>query len=106
MSAWRTPEKVTIYEDTEDQWRWQVKSKGGKILADSGQGYSRKADCILGLEKVTYGDYERHYQARTKEGTMYQQGLLYRQFRGESVETFVEVMPRPAGRYRVGEAND
>ena len=34
-----------IYRDHEKQFRWRAKYRDGKIVADSGQGYSRKADC-------------------------------------------------------------
>ncbi len=47
--------KTRIYK-SKDGWRWSVADRSnGKILADSGQGYSRKIDCVRGLERVTSG---------------------------------------------------
>ena len=92
---------IEIYGDSEGQWRWRFKSKGGRVQADSGQGYSRKADCIRGLERVTGGWYVRSYQGRTPDGHLYQQGDLFRwngpkcgsQPEAWIEGTFVEVLP-------------
>jgi uncharacterized protein YegP (UPF0339 family) len=35
--------KVTLYEDKDYDWRWRMTNRG-QIIADSGQGYSRKYD--------------------------------------------------------------
>lgn len=31
-----------------DGWHWRVRASNGRIVADSGQGYSRLADCKRG----------------------------------------------------------
>lgn len=36
-------------------WRWRIRAVNGKVLADSGQGYSRKADALHGYILVTTG---------------------------------------------------
>lgn len=41
-----------VYQDHTDRWRWRLR-KGRSVLADSGQGYSRKADCLRGMRLVT-----------------------------------------------------
>lgn len=28
------------YKDSSDEWRWHLKASNGKIVADSGEGYS------------------------------------------------------------------
>jgi len=39
-----------MYKDRVNNWRWQlVHNSNGKIIADSGEGYVNKADCIHGL---------------------------------------------------------
>ena len=38
-----------IYRDRANQWRWQLVSNNGKIIADSGEGYHNRADCIHGI---------------------------------------------------------
>ncbi len=43
-----------IYK-SKDGWRWSLSASNGNVLADSGQGYSRKIDCVRGLERVTSG---------------------------------------------------
>lgn len=36
-----------------DGWRWRVRAANGRILADSGQAYSRRQSCLDGLAAVT-----------------------------------------------------
>lgn len=33
-------------------WRWRLKSPNGKILADSGEGYSTKAGCRRAISRI------------------------------------------------------
>jgi len=42
--------KVTIYQDSQSQWRWNDKAKNGKRIAESDEGYVRPDSCIKGLE--------------------------------------------------------
>ena len=41
-----------IYRDNSDKYRWRLRADNGNIVADSGQGYSRRADCENGIEHV------------------------------------------------------
>lgn len=34
-------------------YHWRVRGRNGRILADSGEGYRRKADCAKGLLLVS-----------------------------------------------------
>ena len=36
---------VNFYRDAHKQWRWNLKAKNGRIIADSGEGYKRIGDC-------------------------------------------------------------
>jgi len=38
----RTP-KLEIYRDGRREWRWRLKASNGRIVADSGEGYRRRA---------------------------------------------------------------
>ena len=35
------------------KWRWRYVAANGNILADSGQGYSRRIDALAGAARVT-----------------------------------------------------
>lgn len=37
------------------KWRWRFVASNGRILADSGQGYTRRIDCINGCAAVLGG---------------------------------------------------
>ena len=44
--------KVEVYKDTADEWRWRIVAGNGRTLADSGEGYKRKARCIEMASKI------------------------------------------------------
>ena len=44
--------KYHVYKAANGEWRWRLKAANGNILADSGEGYSAKADCVAGIQSV------------------------------------------------------
>jgi uncharacterized protein YegP (UPF0339 family) len=44
--------KFVIYKDEKEQWRWRLRSKNGRIIADSGESYVRKHDLLTQLNKI------------------------------------------------------
>ena len=46
------PYQFEVYQDNAGEWRWRFKAPSGEIMADSGEGYTNKADCRNGLESV------------------------------------------------------
>lgn len=38
--------KFKVYRDAADEWRWQLVARNGRIVAESGEGYTRAADCL------------------------------------------------------------
>ena len=45
-------DRVEFYRDSEGQWRWRYRTSNGHIMADSGQGYSRRIDCMRAASRV------------------------------------------------------
>lgn len=43
--------KIEIYKDKSEEWRWRVKS-GANIIADSGEGYKNKQDCVDMVQSI------------------------------------------------------
>ena len=41
--------KITVYKDTAGEWRWRATAGNGKNVANSGEGYKRRGDCLRGL---------------------------------------------------------
>lgn len=39
-----------LYTDVNGFWRWRYVASNGKTIADSGEGYFNKADCLRGVE--------------------------------------------------------
>jgi len=42
--------KLEIYRDKRSEWRWRLRASNGRILADSGEGYRRRASMLGGIE--------------------------------------------------------
>jgi len=38
--------RFNVYKDRVGEYRWQLKSQNGNIIADSGEGYTRKENAI------------------------------------------------------------
>jgi uncharacterized protein YegP (UPF0339 family) len=38
-----------VYTDKSGYWRWRYVASNGRIIADSGEGYYNKADCLHGI---------------------------------------------------------
>ena len=41
-----------VYVDRTGQWRWYLKAVNGKKIADSGEGYFNREDCLHGIDLV------------------------------------------------------
>lgn len=44
--------KFETYIDARGEWRWRLRASNGKIIADSGEGYTYYKDCLHGIELV------------------------------------------------------
>jgi uncharacterized protein YegP (UPF0339 family) len=52
-----------VYKDNAGEWRWHLKASNGRVVADSGEGYRDRGDCIHAIEIV-----RSLYKAPVKEG--------------------------------------
>lgn len=41
-----------VYRDVSRHWRWRLVAANHKTLADSGEGYVNKADCLTILNRL------------------------------------------------------
>jgi uncharacterized protein YegP (UPF0339 family) len=41
-----------IYVDVNRQWRWRLVAANNRIIANSGEGYYNKADCLAAINLV------------------------------------------------------
>jgi uncharacterized protein len=44
--------KFQLYKDRKGEYRWHLRARNGEIIADSNEGYSRKASCKHGIDLV------------------------------------------------------
>ncbi|MCA1544702.1 MULTISPECIES: YegP family protein [Bradyrhizobium] len=45
-----------IYRDTRDEWRWTLLAGNMRKIAESGEGYHNRADCLAVIELVKSTD--------------------------------------------------
>ncbi len=45
-----------IYIDTAGEWRWFLTTSNGRKIANGGEGYKNKADCIHAIDLVAASD--------------------------------------------------
>lgn len=50
----RTHYKCHIYQDDAGEWRWRLKSSNGRIVADSGEGYTKKQGAAKAWNQIHY----------------------------------------------------
>ena len=40
------------YKDAKEEWRWRLKASNGRIIADSGEGYTTERECLADIDRV------------------------------------------------------
>lgn len=53
---------LEIYKDRKKEWRWRLRARNGKIVADSGEGYKRKATMLRSFKRVCVAIYDVSYR--------------------------------------------
>ena len=44
-----------VYRDRQGYWRWRLESANNRIIADSGEGYFNRRDCVRGRDTTPPG---------------------------------------------------
>lgn len=44
--------RYQIYKDTASYWRWRLLAANNRVLADSGEGYHNRQDCLSAIDLV------------------------------------------------------
>ena len=52
MTLRRAGHRGEVYEDKAGEWRWRVKARNGKVLADSAEGYRSKGRAFVMCRRV------------------------------------------------------
>jgi len=50
--------KFHVYQDTKKGWRWRLKARNGRIIADSGEAYKSRAHALRMVAKMLALDYD------------------------------------------------
>lgn len=46
--------KFTVWQDTKGMWRWTLRARNGKIIADSSESYKRRADAMRMCKRINF----------------------------------------------------
>lgn len=49
-------DKIKVYKDKAGEFRWQRRAPNGRIVSESGEGYTRKDDCLEAVEREATSD--------------------------------------------------
>ena len=50
---WEDPSLMyRVYKDVEGEWRWRLKARNNRTVADSGEGYHNRGDCLAAIGLV------------------------------------------------------
>ena len=49
--GWRSAQ-CQVYRDAADEWRWRLVARNGRVIADSGEGYTRETDAVRAAQHV------------------------------------------------------
>ena len=60
--------KFQLYKDRKGEYRWRLRARNGEIIADSNEGYSRKASCKHGIDLVKEQAASAAVEDQTEEG--------------------------------------
>ncbi|MCA1815676.1 MAG: DUF1508 domain-containing protein [Acidobacteria bacterium] len=52
MGEQRDKVVFSVYKDAAGEWRWRLDATNGRVVADSGEGYAHKQDCLHAIELV------------------------------------------------------
>ena len=49
--------KFEVYRDRNSNWRWRLKARNGRIVADSGEGYASRTNAFRAARRVKCAAY-------------------------------------------------
>ena len=52
MGAERTGYYFELYKDSKDKYRWRFWAPNGRSMADSGEGYEDRTECIAAIDRL------------------------------------------------------
>ena len=79
---------ITLYR-APDGWRWRYQVSNGRVLADSGQGYSRRVDAVRGAFRVA-GATELQIAAVLSDLRKHGDAFLWREDSFDDVRVVIE----------------
>lgn len=48
----RSALRFTLYQDGREEWRWRLRARNNRVIADSAEGYKRKSSALKQIESI------------------------------------------------------
>lgn len=61
--------KFVLYRDVNKDYRWRLVAANGNIVADSGEGYRNKSDCLATVQSIKKAIAEAPVEEDSKESS-------------------------------------
>ena len=71
------PTAFEVFADADGRWRWRLVHRNGNVLADSGQGYSRRRDTNRALERLADNADEDSFEVYEDRGGEWRWRLVH-----------------------------
>ena len=68
---WFDPTGFEVYQDGAGEWRWRLVHRNGNILADSGEGYTRRTDANKAVDRIRTGIDDFAFEGYEDKGGAY-----------------------------------
>lgn len=75
---WPDPTAFEIYQDTAGEWRWRLLHRNGNVLADGGEGYSRRGNARRAINTIREHLDEMEFESYTDKAEEHRFRLLGR----------------------------
>ena len=60
--------RAEVYEDQSGEFRWRIRARNGRVIADSGESYRRREDAERGLQITLSTEYVDEDHTRADSG--------------------------------------
>jgi len=60
--------QVEFYPDKSGDWRWRIRARNHRIIAEGGEGYETKAGCVRAYERLAHYMTEEVIEQKFLEG--------------------------------------
>jgi len=92
--------RFELYQDKGDQWRWRLRHRNGNVIADGGEGYTRKHNAQKGMQSVRRNALGATVMHIEKEAELPEEDEEFEPVEEQESQATFEVSEDAGGEYR------